>query len=215
MFDLHCHCIFSDGELLPSELVRRVEVYGYKAIAITDHADASNLEHIITAIKRVASDINKFSSTMLVPGIELTHIHPKLISELTQEAKKIGAKVVVCHGETIVEPVKKGTNRAAIDAGVDVLSHPGLILPEDVETAAKKGVLLEISGRKGHCLSNGHVARLAAIHGASLVINSDAHAPGDFMTKEHAEKVGLGAGLSLNEVKRVYEKAWDWLKAKL
>ena len=32
--------------------------------------------------------------------------------------------------------------------------------------------------------------------GARLAINADAHGPGDFLTPEMAEKVGMGAGLS-------------------
>lgn len=205
MIDLHCHSIFSDGELLPSELVRRVEVMGYKAIAITDHADASNLEHIISNLLKTIDDINKYSNTQLLPGVELTHVRPAVISRLTQEARRLGAKVVVCHGETIVEPVCPGTNRAAIEARVDILSHPGLITPEDVQLAAQNGVFLELSGRKGHCLTNGHVAKLALEHGASLVINSDGHAPSDFMTREFARKVGMGAGLSMEQIDKLYE----------
>ncbi len=42
MIDLHTHSFFSDGELIPSELIRRAEAIGYKAIAITDHVDSSN-----------------------------------------------------------------------------------------------------------------------------------------------------------------------------
>jgi uncharacterized phage-associated protein len=32
MIDLHTHTLFSDGELLPSELVRRAEMTGYEAL---------------------------------------------------------------------------------------------------------------------------------------------------------------------------------------
>ncbi|MEF3167836.1 MAG: histidinol phosphate phosphatase domain-containing protein [Deltaproteobacteria bacterium] len=213
MFDLHCHCFLSDGELLPSELVRRVEVMGYRAVAITDHADASNLEHVVSSIVRVTADINKMSGTCLFPGVELTHVHPELIARLTEDARRLGALIVVCHGETIVEPVRPGTNRAAIEAGVDILSHPGLLDPDDARRAAEKGVLLEISGRKGHCLTNGHVAKVARTAGARLVINSDAHAPGDFMTSDHARRVGMGAGLSGEEVDRIYEDVSKQLSA--
>ncbi len=205
MIDLHCHSIFSDGELLPSELVRRVEVIGYQAIAITDHADASNLEHILTNLLKTLDDINKYSTAQLLPGVELTHVKPAVIPRLVQEARRLGAKIVVCHGETIVEPVCPGTNRAAIEAGVDILAHPGMITPEDVQAAAQKGVFLELSGRKGHSLTNGHVAGLAVKYGASLVINSDGHAPSDFMTQDFARKVGLGAGLSMEQIDRLYE----------
>ena len=212
MFDLHCHCLFSDGELIPAELVRRLEIMNYRAVAITDHADSSNIDFIIPRMVQAAEDINKYSSTKLIPGIELTHVHPELIAPLTGQAREFGARIVVCHGETIVEPVIPGTNRAAIEAGVDILAHPGLIPPDDVISAAAKGVRLEISGRKGHSLTNGHVARLAQQHGAMLTINSDGHAPGDFMTAEFARQVGHGAGISAVDVERLYENVWEWLK---
>ncbi len=50
MIDLHTHTIFSDGELIPAEHLRRVENLGYEAVAITYHADSSNLDFIIPSI---------------------------------------------------------------------------------------------------------------------------------------------------------------------
>lgn len=213
MFDLHCHSLFSDGELLPSELVRRVEHLDYKAIAITDHIDSSNFDFIISRLIKVAKDINRYSSTKLIPGVELTHVHPDLIAPLAREARHLGANVLICHGETIVEPVCPGTNRAALEADIDILAHPGLISEEEVELAVQNGTFLELSGRKGHSFTNGHVARLAKTHGAKLIINSDAHAPEDFMSAERALKVGLGAGLRLEEVESIYEVAWNWVRS--
>ncbi len=213
MFDLHCHSLFSDGELLLSELVRRLEVKGYEAVCVTDHADESNMDFILDGITRACNDINRHSATKLIPGIELTHVHPARIERLTSKARAIGARIVVCHGETIVEPVIPGTNRAAIEAGVDILAHPGLISREDVGLAAENGVLLELSGRKGHSLTNGHVAAMARSQGAGLVINSDGHAPGDFMDAAHARNVGIGAGLSPEEVERIYDVNWKWLNS--
>ncbi len=209
MFDLHCHSIFSDGELIPSELVRRLEVMNYEAVAITDHADASNLDFIIPRLVRVAEEINRASRTKLIPGIEITHVAPELISSLVARARELGARVVVVHGETIVEPVAPGTNRAGILAGADILAHPGLINEEDVRLAAEKGVFLELSGRRGHCLTNGHVAALAKQLGASLIVNSDGHAPDDFLSPERARQVALGAGLREEEVSRLFSQARD------
>ena len=103
--------------------------------------------------------------------------------------------MVVVHGQTLAEPVAPGTNLAAIEAGADVLAHPGLITAEEVELAAARGVRLEISARKGHNMANGHLARLAERFGAEMVINSDAHDPGDLMSVDLARRVGLGAGL--------------------
>ena len=207
MFDLHCHSIFSDGELIPAELLRRVGVMGYEAVAITDHADHSNIDLILPRLITAARALNQVSETRLIPGIELTHVPPVMIPELVQRARMLGAEIVVVHGETLAEPVAEGTNLSAIKAGADILAHPGLISEEEVKLAAEKGVFLELSGRKGHCLANGHVARLARKYQAPLVINSDAHAPGDFMTAELAQRVGLGAGLSADEVSSLYELA--------
>jgi histidinol phosphatase-like PHP family hydrolase len=196
MIDLHTHCFFSDGELVPAEHLRRVEILGYEAIALTDHADSSNIDFILPRIIKAAEDLNQYSKTKLLPGIELTHVPPELIAELAVKCRELGAKVVVAHGETVVEPVKPGTNHAALNADIDVLAHPGFITREDAELAAEKGIFLELSGRKGHSLTNGYVARLAVATGAKLAVNADAHGPGDFLTKEMAETVALGAGLS-------------------
>lgn len=203
MIDLHTHTIFSDGVLIPAEHLRRFEVLGYDAVAVTDHADSSNLDFIVPRIVRAAEDLNPFSNTRLIPGIELTHIPPDLFRPLAERARELGALIIVGHGETPVEPVVAGTNRAALEAGVDVLAHPGFLTEEDARLAAEKGVLLELSGRKGHSLTNGHVAKMALMTGAKMAVNADAHEPGDFMTVEGAETVGIGAGLSREQYQKL------------
>jgi len=203
MIDLHTHTFFSDGALVPTEHVRRVEVLGYTAIAITDHADSSNIHILIPALLKVARDLNPHSTTRLIVGVELTHVPPALIGSLIKESRALGAQLVVVHGETPVEPVIPGTNRAALEAGADVLAHPGFITEEEATLAAKNNILLEISGRQGHSLTNGHVARMAARANAPLAINADAHGPGDFLTAAMAETVARGAGLSQEQYQAV------------
>lgn len=195
MIDLHTHTFFSDGELVPAEHLRRVEILGYEAIAITDHADSSNLDFIIPRIVKAAKDLNRFSKTRLIAGIELTHVPPGQYEELTREARELGAEIVVAHGETVVEPVTPGTNLAAIKAGVDLLAHPGMITEEEALLAVEKGIFLELSGRKGHSLTNGHVVKMALKTGALLAVNADAHGPGDFLTADMARLVARGAGI--------------------
>jgi histidinol phosphatase-like PHP family hydrolase len=209
MIDLHTHSLFSDGELLPSELVRRAEVIGYRALAITDHADTSNLDWIIPRLIQVCQDLNTHGRVRAIPGIELTHLPLALIVPLTSRARALGAKVVVMHGETIVEPVLPGTNHQAIQAGVDILAHPGLISQKDVNLAREKGVFLEITSRQGHSLTNGHVARLARKTGAPLVLNTDTHLPQDLISREKALKVALGAGLGSNDFEKMLENSWQ------
>jgi len=203
MIDLHTHTFLSDGELAPAELVRRAEHAGYRVIGIADHADASNMDDLVSALVRFARETQPYVKVRIIPGVELTHIPPGQIGGLVKRARQLGARLVVLHGETVCEPVQLGTNRAGIEAGVDILAHPGLISEEEVRLAAEKGVHLEISARFSHGLGNGRVVCLARELGAVLVIDSDAHAPGDLLTPEWREKVAFGAGLTPEELERV------------
>ena len=119
--DLHAYSFLSDGVLLPSELLRRVGVKGYRAIAITDHADTSNMEELVTGLVCFARQQENDFPLTFIPGVELTHVAPQSIAPLAQRAKELGAGLVLVHGETISEPVRPGTNRAAVECpAVDI-----------------------------------------------------------------------------------------------
>jgi histidinol phosphatase-like PHP family hydrolase len=207
MIDLHTHSIFSDGELIPFELVRRAEAIGYKAIAITDHVDSSNIDFVIPKIVTALEKIQRYISIEALPGAEITHAPPQIIKELVKEARNLGAKIVIVHGETLVEPVLPGTNRTAIEANADILAHPGIISEEDLLLAKEKGVSLEISSRQGHSLSNGYVAQGAIRFGVPLSINTDAHSPTDLITKETAIKILLGSGIEQNRIESIFDNS--------
>lgn len=199
--DLHTHTLFSDGELLPSEIVHRAVKLDYAAIALTDHADASNLEQVISQLHQfLRAQASDFPITV-IPGVELTHVAPARIAPLARRAKELGAALVVVHGETIVEPVEAGTDRAAVEcADVDILAHPGFITLDEARRAAHNHIALEISARKGHSLTNGHVAMIARAAGAALVVNTDTHTPDNMIDQTFARAVARGAGLSDAEV---------------
>ena len=207
MIDLHTHTILSDGALLPSELARRAEVKGYEAIAITDHCDRSNIDFVIPHIVEVAKHLNKYWKIKVIPGVELTHLPLQDIEPFVKLAREKGAKIVVGHGETLSEPVLEGTNRRAIECGVDILGHPGNITKEEAELAREKGVYLEITTRKIHSATNRHVAEMARATGAGMVLNNDVHSPDDLVTEETARKVLLGAGLAKEEIDRVFKNS--------
>jgi histidinol phosphatase-like PHP family hydrolase len=215
MIDFHIHSIFSDGELIPAEVIRRAEAIGYKALAITDHADQSNIDLIVPRIVKVFSEIQPYTSIVLLPGIEITHVPPDTIPDLAKEARRLGAKIIVVHGETIAEPVKKGTNKMALQSDIDILAHPGLIADEEVKEAQKRGIYLEITARKGHSLTNGHVAMLALKYSAKLVINTDSHSPGDFISKDFAINILKGAGLGKNDIMKVFENMEELVRRKI
>jgi len=209
---LHTHSLLSDGELLPFELVRRAEALGLSAIAITDHVDGSNVDLVVPRIARAAKMLSGRVDIGVIAGAEVTHVPPSLIAEKVKEARGLGARIVLVHGETPVEPVAPGTNRAGIEAGCDILTHPGLITGEDALLARERGVALEITARKGHCLANGHVAALAMRYGAKMVVNTDAHSPSDLIDTEGAMRVLLGAGVDAPRVEEVFSTSEELVR---
>lgn len=210
MIDLHTHSLLSDGQLCPAELVQRAKKNGYRALAITDHVDSSNLDLIVPQIVKFCRENAHLNSDIrVIPGVELTHLLPPLINKLAREAREKGAKLIIVHGETIVEPVPKGTNTAALGADIDILAHPGLISEEEVKIAKERGIYLEISSRKGHSLTNGWLARLATKWGAKLILNTDAHRVEDLITEETARKILQGAGLSYREIESVMRNSQE------
>ncbi len=203
--ELHTHSIFSDGELIPAELVRRAKVLGVNAIAITDHVDMTNVEFVVRNVVKAAELTD--DSIMVIPGVEITHVPPSKMDKVIADAKRFGAKWIVVHGETVAEPVESGTNLQAVkNPDVDVLAHPGFITEEEVEIAKRNDVLLEITGRKYHNITNGHVASFVKKVGAKVVIDSDAHAPEDIMDESSAYTVAIGAGLTKAEADEAIQK---------
>lgn len=196
--DLHTHSIFSDGELIPAELVRRAMVLGHDVIAITDHVDMTNVEFVVKAVVKAVDLCEDYIK--VIPGVEITHVPPRKIAEVAKQARRFGAKWVVVHGETVTEPVMPGTNKASVEnPDIDILAHPGFITLEEAQTAKDNDVILEITGRMGHNITNGHVYKMAHEVGAKMVIDSDTHAPENLMDEAAALTVALGAGLTKEE----------------
>lgn len=204
--DFHTHSCLSDGELTPMELVRRALVKGYKAIAVTDHVGVGSLSRVIRELAEDCALVRQHWNIAAIPGVELTHVPAHAIAETARNAKEMGAWLVVVHGETLVEPVEKGTNLAALSSPhVDILAHPGLLTLEEAQLAASNRIFVELSARKGHCLANGHVVRVALQAGTRLLLNSDAHGDDDLLTPSFALAIAAGAGLDETNMKTVLD----------
>lgn len=201
MIDLHTHSLFSDGVLIPSELVYRAKVKGYTAIAITDHGDNSTFDFVIPRIKRIACELTKFYQIKVLPGIEITYVPPALISAAVKKCRKLGAEIIVVHGETPAETVPPGTNLAAIFSGADILAHPGYITEDEVKLAKEKNIFLEITTRNGHNKTNKRVAQFAKKYGANLILNTDTHSPENFLDLEKIKNVLKMSGLKFEDFK--------------
>ena len=173
---------------------------GYTALAVSDHAGVGSLSRLREELRRDCALASEHWEITALPGVELTHVPPVGTQLAAREARSAGLIVISVHGETVTEPVTEGANRAAIASGnVDFLAHPGLITLADARLAAANEVFLELSAKPGHSMANGHVARMARLAGARLLVNSDNHAL-DFLTAERIRQVILGSGLTEEDV---------------
>jgi len=196
--DLHTHTVYSDGELIPAELVRRAMVLGHDVIALTDHVDMTNVEWVVTNVVKAVELCEDY--IQVIPGVEITHVPPSKIGKVADMARRFGAERIVVHGETVTEPVAPGTNRASVEnPEIDILAHPGFITEEEAQIAVDNDVILEVTGRAGHNITNGHVVNMARRVGAKMVIDSDTHAPENLMDEAAALTVALGAGMTEEE----------------
>lgn len=213
MIDFHTHTLLSDGVLLPSELARRAEVRGYRAVAVTDHVDGSNLEEVVAQTVKVCRRLNaRAGGIPVIAGVELTYVPPGEFKELIAYSRQHGIQLVVVHGETLVEPVAPGTNWQALNEDIDILAHPGLLSEEEAGLAAEKSIYVELTTRRGHSLTNGHVAKMCLRAGAKLILNTDAHEPEDLVLSGQARLIVQGAGLSGDEVEAVFRHSEELLK---
>ena len=187
--------------------MRRAEVKGYTAIALTDHVDSSNIDFVLPRLVKVCKVLNNRWKIRAIPGVEITHAPVEEIKSLVKLARKLHAGVVLVHGETVSEPVIPGTNFHAIAAGCDILAHPGLITEDDVMLARSKRVFLEITARPSHSKTNKRVARLAMKFGAKLVLNTDGHSEEDLISDVQAETLLRKLGLEKLRITEVLKNS--------
>ena len=200
--ELHAHTTLSDGKLLPAALATEAKYRGAEAIALTDHADPSNLESAVSSLVKFCREVKETLGIKILPGAEISYVAPKDIKKMCQRARSLGAKIIIVHGQSPSEPaVPTSTNHEAVKLKglVNILAHPGDITVEDVILAKQNNIYLELSTRAGHSNGNNHVATLAKQYGAKLLVNTDAHEEKDLITQEEAFRAATQAGLSSEE----------------
>ena len=158
----------------------------------SDGADFSRLAEFSAQVRR----LSLYANVEAWAGVELCHIPPALLPEAVKEAREAGARLVLVYGESIMDQVDQGTNFAAIEAGADIVTHPGLVDAEAAAFAAERGVALEFTSCPRHALANAHTASMAMKHGALLVRGSNASRAEELTTRAFWPSVIKGAGIS-------------------
>jgi histidinol phosphatase-like PHP family hydrolase len=206
-YDFHSHTYLTDGDESATSMWAAADRLGHRCLAITDHIGLEDPRPLLDRL-RAESKGWEDSELQTLIGVEVTVVPPRHIARAVRQARKAGAEVVIVHGETTAEPVAAGTNRAAVELNdVDVLAHPGFITVAEAELAKAHDVILEISARALHGMTNGHVVQTALQVGNDLVVDSDAHRTTQLVTAEAARRVAQGAGVPESTLKRVLDES--------
>lgn len=178
-----------------AEALRRASLCGLRAVGLIVRTDGSDLDGFAPLASRIRA-LSLYANVEAFAGVELVHVPPALLPETVREAREHGAELVIVHGETLADDVEVGTNLAAVEAGADILAHPGLVDDRVAAYAAEKGVALELSACPRHCLSNAWTAIMAHKAGCLLTPGSDALTPGDLANAGRWERICLGAAMT-------------------
>ena len=182
------HIILHDGSSLReqgfscSSALRYASLAGLRFAGLVLPSDGSNFSRLAELSKQVRR-LSLYANVEAWAGVELSHIPPALLPDAVMEAREAGAALVLVHGESIMDQVEEGTNFAAISAGADIVTHPGLIDAEAAVFAAEKGVALEFTSCPRHAFANAHTAAMALRHGAPLVRGSAARCAEELTTR--------------------------------
>lgn len=139
----------------------------------SDGTDFSRVASLAAGVRR----LSLYANVEARMGVELRYVPPALLPSAVKEARAAGAELVLVYGETIGDQVEVGTNIAAIEAGADILAHPGLVDEETAAFAAERGVALELTSCARHGLTNAETAAMALRFGCPLVRGSAASRP--------------------------------------
>jgi DNA polymerase (family 10) len=193
--DLHMHTSASDGQNTIEELVAAAILRGYKYICITDHSQSSTIANglkpdrlvkHVAAIRKVARQTREVT---VWAGAEVDILSDGRLDYPDDVLAELDWVVASVHSG-MGNDVKHNTERtlAAIENPyVNLIAHPtGRLInrrdamPLDIEAvakeAAKTGTALEINASTYRLDLKDQHARLACELGATICIDTDAHA---------------------------------------
>lgn len=189
--------------------LRYAALAGIRFAGIVMRSDGTDFAHIADMAAQVRR-LSLYANVEAWAGVELCHIPPALMPDAVSEARKAGAALVLVHGESIADQVEQGTNFSAIEAGADILAHPGLIDDEAAAFAAEKGVALEFTSCPRHAFTNAYTAAMAMKHKAPLVRGSSATCAGELTTRAFWPLIIKGADAGF--VKKECSNLSDFLR---
>ncbi|GAA0536581.1 helix-hairpin-helix domain-containing protein [Halorubrum ejinorense] len=195
--DLHTHTDWSDGGFSIAEMATAAADRGYDYHVVTDHAtgpgmvggvglDEDDIEEQAAAIAAAAEDVD----IPIFHGIEANIDADGALSTDPETLAALDLVVASPHA-ALGQDADAATERlvrAVEHPHVDILGHPtGRLINERpgldpdveavVEAAAANGVAIEVNANPARLDADGEFVRAAVEAGATIAVNTDAHAP--------------------------------------
>ncbi|WP_380675522.1 DNA polymerase/3'-5' exonuclease PolX [Salinigranum sp. GCM10025319] len=197
--DLHTHTDWSDGRATLDEMLAGAEERGYDYHAVTDHATGpgmvggvglsdEELEEQASVVEKAATEVD----IEVLHGVEANVDSEGGLSVGDDLLDRLDIVVASPHA-ALDQEREEATDRlvcAVEHPAVDVLGHPtgrllnrrkGLELDYDriAAAAAESGTALEVNANLHRLDLSGTGVRAAVDAGATVVVNTDAHSPGE------------------------------------
>jgi DNA polymerase (family 10) len=229
--DLHAHTTASDGKATLIEMATAARAHGYEYMAITDHSQSLAIaggltpERLLGQIReaRAAEDrvgIRIYAGSEVDIRADGTMDYDD--SVLSQLDFVIGSAHM--HNRQDREAQTKRVIRAIENPHVDMIAHPtarlinrrdpfSIDLEAMIEAAVRTGTALEINAAPERLDLSAENAKLAAQMGAHIMIDTDAHAIGNYDLMHYGIDVARRAWLTADQVLNTRSRAGfeSWL----
>lgn len=216
--DLHAHTVASDGKAPLQDMIAAAKSHGYSYMAITDHSQSlaiagglipDRLREQIRAVR----DAEQSAGIRIYAGSEVDIRADGTMDyddELLAELDFVIASAHM-HNRQDRDAQTKRVIRAIENPHVDLIAHPTARLinrrdPFDIDmeamisAAARTGTALEINAAPERLDLRDDHARLACQMGALIMIDTDAHAVGNYDLMSYGIDVARRAWLTAEDV---------------
>ena len=219
--DLHCHTDWSDGGATVMEMAAAARGRGYEYVCITDHSPRMTVVNglgpeRLAAQRRLIEEANaRLEGITVLQGIEVDILEDGALDLPDETLAELDVVIASPHLKLRMEreAMTERMLRAVGHPHVDVVGHPTGRRPGSragadydfeavFKAAAANGVAMEIDCDPARMDLSPELARLAADCGCRIALDSDAHAPDQFVYVDlglwMARKAGLEVGQLVN-----------------
>jgi DNA polymerase (family X) len=217
--DLQMHSTWSDGSAELERMARVAKESGYEYVAFTDHSVSVGIANGLSEERfrrqwKAIDDLNE----RLKPFRILKSVEAEVRSDGSLDFEReffdqfdiVGASIHQAYRQT-PEKLTERAVKALEHPSVDILFHPTnriigrregnpLDLPKVIRTARENGKMLEIDGAPNRLDLDEVWARRAMQEGVKLVVDSDAHSPGELKNVQFGVAVARRAWLEAKDV---------------